>query len=804
MDNPTIPNHFSAFNAAPRPLPPAVRRAGAPATLIQARIWLVVNLAAVAAVGAFAGIPSGTSIAPAWACFVILNALLLTLCRGDGRLGVAAARHPLVTQALAGAAGLGWGVGSALLLPLLDGAGLAVMLLAGFTVALAAVPAFSNERGIFYAFCTPLALPALAAIALDGRYLGAVLWIAIAAGCLVVLASTYYGSQERLRELFASVLALLNDSNITPNLARLRDAEISRLTSVSIENLRTLYSRNDRKRRILTALGDAIIATDQDGNIEYLNPVAEVLLGASAEELTGRPLEEGLRIVHPPGQRNEARPIFSRIRSSRRSQRGDDHSQLIRRDGVVYGIDYTVTPIRDSAGEFAGAALVLRDVTEKRHRTETIEWQASHDPLTGAVNRAELEVRIKKLLVRAQCAADDVHALLFIDIDNFKFVNDSYGHAAGDAILKTLADVLRTRIRGADTLGRMGGDEFAALLYSCSGEKARLIAEGLRIAVDRHEFRWQSIDIPLSLSIGIVEISGAFASVPALLRAADQACYKAKQYGRNRVHIASSGGDEAMPQTRIFDFVKDIQTAIHGNRLELYYQPVVAADGAECVPQCELSVGVRTAAGELMPRHELSDLARRYHLTEEIDRWTIKAVVDALSLNHPALQDMTLVLIPLSHQSVGNERMLEYITALFDEHPGAAERVGFALDHPELVSDLGAVHYFFSTLQHHGCRFLLGDFAFDSRALDSVKSLHPDFLGIRSELVEKMLHSSVDYEVVLGLSRIARTLGMKTIAAQADTRSQREALAKMGIDFTTGAPGQLPRPVTVHTEAQWI
>lgn len=277
---------------------------------------------------------------------------------------------------------------------------------------------------------------------------------------------------------------------------------------------------------------------------------------------------------------------------------------------MVFGVDYVVSPLTGSCNELTDAVFVIRDVTERRHRVGAIAWQATHDPLTGAINRTEFEIRLKKLVRRTHDQPKHSHCLLYIDIDKFKSVNDSYGHAAGDATLKALANILRARIRGADTLARLGSDDFVALLYSCSPDKARLIAGGLREAASKHKFSWHSIELSVSISVGGIEI----------LRAADTTCYAAKNSGRNRVHVFAVEHLPTTHETWAFDLVKNIQTAIHRNRLQLLYQPLCYTTRSLPSDLCELSLSIPDGRGELILRASLDQLAMRYHLTAEIDR----------------------------------------------------------------------------------------------------------------------------------------------------------------------------------------
>ncbi len=778
-------------------------RMPAPA-LALSRTWAATNLIAVACCGAAFAASAGNGLLTGWATFTVLNALLHLASREGVVVGRAAAHSTSFNCGLAAMLGVAWGGAVVLLLPLASAYQGAVLAGSVSAVAVLAIPALGAERTAFGWFLSTLTGLALAGVVRAGHVDTGIAWILLTALVLFLVASVYHRAQARLVGLLNELLAAHGAGQADIDTRVAQDADLGRITAATIASLARNASAAERDRRLLEALGDAIVTTDVDGVVTYLNPVAEVLVGAQSRTIVGQPIENTLRITLPPDQRNHAREIFDQTRMTRRMQQGSSNAQLARRDGVIYGVDYRVTAIRDGDGEFAGAAFLLRDVTEKRREAESIAWQATHDPLTGAINRAEFELRLKRLVRRAQDDMGHEHALLYIDIDKFKFINDSYGHAAGDAALKMLADVLRTRIRGADTLARIGGDEFAALLYSCGADKARLIAEGLRIAVERHDFTWQGIELPLSLSIGIVEINRDCRSTAEMVRAADSACFTAKKFGRNRVHLFDEKESNGAPQARVFDFVKDIQTAIHGNRLELFYQPLYATAENGDARRCELSVGVRDQAGEMIPRNELSDLARRYQLTEEIDRWVVKAALDALRLNHPVLCDMELVLVPLSQQSLADERLLGYITQLVKESPDQAQRLGFSLEDAAFATHLEYIRYFVSVLRQRGCRFMIGDIGFGGHAFETVKQVQADYLAIRAALVQNMLHCSADYEVVLGLSRVARALGMQTIAEKADTQSLRDALTSMGVDYTLGLLNEAPRRVSIFSEAQWI
>ncbi|MEQ8230066.1 MAG: diguanylate cyclase [Gammaproteobacteria bacterium] len=775
-------------------------------SLAGARAWFAANLLGLAGVGtALAGsVPQG--MLAGWSCFTLLNAALYLAMR-SGWLARGAATASGANTAFAALIGFAWGCGVMLLLPATDAIGIAALLAAAFAVALTALPALAGFGAAYVYLVLTLAVLASAATLLDGRYPLAALWTSFGAAGLLVIGKAYADNQARLRAILVELLlgrtAPVGVSTIPD------DDALALLARERLSAFDAAMARQERQRQVLRGLGDAVVVTDAEGHVEYVNPVAEVLLGWTRKDLLGRRLEQGMRIVFPPASRNHARDIFEELRRTRRTQHGNESARLLRRDGVVYGLDYTATALKDERGEFAGTVFTLRDVTEKRNRAETIAWQATHDTLTGTINRGEFEVRLKKLLRRAQDDQANGHALLYIDVDKFKEVNDGYGHAAGDALLRELADILRTRIRGADTLARIGGDEFAALLYSCALDRARLVAEAMRIAVDRHRFTWEGIELPLSLSIGIVTIDRDCKGVADLLHHADSACYAAKRYGRNRVHahgVDASAAGTAKPHARAFDFVRDIRTAIEGNRLELFYRPLLPLGNRthETARSCELSAGVRTASGAHMPRAQLAELAARYQLSQDIDRWLVQAALDAMRLNQPVLSDMARVMVPLSAQTLADDRLKDFLLEHLGAHRPEAARLGFCVEQAALERDPAAAGRFLGQLRELGCRVLLRDVSLGGASTQLLQALPADYLAIPASLVATMTQSAVDHEIVAGLARSAHALGLKTVAEQVDHDIQRTALAALGIDLTLGEPGEPPRHVAIYSEAQWI
>ena len=793
--------------------PPAIRRlpsalaASATATVPPAhdqhalgRVWLVANLATVGGVIALGWGQAPLPLLGGWALFVLLNVGLCLAVRASA--GGRGREREQRETAVAAMLGLAWGAGVALLLPYTTVATQGALLTSAFAIALVALPVFADGRAAYPYFLSTLAVLTTAGLVHDGRQAALTLWVALGSAILLTIAAAYFHALEQLRAIVRRLLRVSAMGAAGSGLAD-SDRALAQQAERALDRLHLGLAQHARDQRVLHALGGALLVTDGEGRVDYINAVAETMLGRRPTELYGQRIEDCLRLVVAPAAFTMARALFEQVRSSRHAQFSSDEAQLLRADGVLYGIDYVVTPIIDERGTFTGASFTLRDVTSRRQRTDRIAWQATHDALTGTLNRAEFERRLIQLLACDPITRGPACTLLFIDIDKFKFINDSYGHAAGDYVLRALAEVLRQQMRGADTLARLGGDEFCALLQACNADKARLLAEGLRTAVERYDFRWHEVALPVSLSVGVVAVGADARSSSDLLHAADSACYTAKQFGRNRVELIEQGADDSQRHALSIKRVQEIQSALHEQRLDLFYQPLCATATAHPSTRCEINVGIRGAEDRVLPHQEVIELAARFRLSAAIDRWAVKATLDALRLQHPAFDGMATVFMPLSAQALTDDNVLEFVIRMVREQRELAGRLGFTIPAIALAADAEFVRYFIATLKQDGCQFMVSDLGFGGGAIDLIKSMQIDYLGIGASFVSNMLASSVDYEVVLGLSRVARALGMHAVADQADSLPVREALAQMGVEFAKGRLRDGPRRVRQYDAAGW-
>lgn len=497
-------------------------------------LWVAVHVIAATALALTLWSSVPRYLIVAWLTFLTLNAAahLLMLSRFRGPHAVAQWR--VLNDIFTAIFGLAWGVGTALFLAHLLPADrwlpvMAAVLTVGCT---APLTASAGSNLMFYLLCG-LAPPLV--VLLDGSE-------RILPGATAVAGACVYLVMRAVNRAILDTATLLHEHlQVGRGLAaenveqRARNGRLRREVEAGARALLQTQQEKERAFATLQALGEGVVTTDVNGLVDYLNPIAEVLTGWGLREVRGRALMSVLHIVNRVTGERPLNPIEQCL-ITERIVIGDDDTTLIRRDGVEYAIEHVASPIRDARDRFTGAALIFRDVTEKREMQSRLNWVASHDALTGLINRREFELRLQRLVDNGS-RTGRTHVLCYIDLDHFKTINDSCGHPAGDEMLKSISTLLQSQIRDADTLARIGGDEFAALFYCCPLEKARAIAEALRQLVIEHRLDWDGKSLSVGASFGLVEITADNRDLTELLAAADIACYAAKNDGRNRVHV---------------------------------------------------------------------------------------------------------------------------------------------------------------------------------------------------------------------------------------------------------------------------
>jgi len=558
-----------------------------------------------------------------------------------------------------------------------------------------------------------------------------------------------------------------------------------------------VFEEKERAEVTLQSIGDAVISTDADGRIDYMNPVAESLTGWNADDARGREVGEVLNLVTEQKHEPLENPLLRALGRGEGRMDGvaADHSVLITRSGQEIAIQESAAPICDRQGRMIGAVIVFHDVTKERRLKRALAYQASHDALTGLINRREFDNRLQAAVQRAQ-RGEERHALLYIDLDQFKIVNDTCGHQAGDRLLRDVTGLLQTRVRAADTIARLGGDEFGVLLEGCTLDQATRIAESARQSIRDYRFVWGATALSVGASIGVVEIKKDTENVAAIMSAADIACYAAKDGGRNRIHVYDSGGVSS--RHREMHWVARVTRAAEENRLELFFQPI-AAIGSQSAPRFhELTVKLRGDDGQLVPPSEFIPAAERYNAMSIIDRWVVQQAVNLLKERQQRGQMLPMLAVNVSGTSLNEQAFVDLALATLAE-PEIAGAICFEITETAAVTNLADAIHFMRELKTRGCKFALDDFGTGLSSFMYLRTLPVDYLKIDGQFIAQIAADPVDRSMVEAIGKVGRALGIATIAECVETAVVLEELKRLGVDYAQGYFISRPLPVSQMT-----
>ncbi|MBC7860725.1 MAG: EAL domain-containing protein, partial [Burkholderiaceae bacterium] len=468
------------------------------------------------------------------------------------------------------------------------------------------------------------------------------------------------------------------------------------------------------------------------------------------------------------------------------------------RDGQRYLVENAVAPVRQADGTLIGAVLVLHDVTESKQLLHRLGFEASHDALTGLVNRREFEARLARTLGRA-CRPEHSAALLYMDLDQFKVVNDTCGHSAGDELLKQLARLYAQHVRERDTLARLGGDEFALIVEHCSVADALGVAE--KILETTRVFRYACGQrlFQLGVSIGLTPIDGSTASVEEALRRADHACYMAKERGRNRVSVHTGDADFALRRSDM-DWVTRLSEAFDNDELELYYQPIVALADGDAAGHYEILLRLKDGGGKAILPGAFLPAAERYDVILKIDRWVLSKTLDWLKRDPAHLAGLKMCSINLSRRSLADVSFHQWAAKLIDASGVPADKLCFEITENGAIADMQKTIAFIDALAARGCRFSLDDFGTGVTSFSYLKQLPVDFIKIDGSFIQMMSSSSVDFEMVRFANDISHMMGRQTIAEYVTDAAIMEDLKRIGVDFAQGFWVGKPRPLDARID----
>jgi diguanylate cyclase (GGDEF)-like protein/PAS domain S-box-containing protein len=548
-------------------------------------------------------------------------------------------------------------------------------------------------------------------------------------------------------------------------------------------------------RVTLESIGEGVITTDPSGIIDYMNEAGEQLLDCKRSVAIGKTIVDLIALVDEVDGESLGDPVARCLTERRRVSLGRRALLVAKQSNREFSTELTASPIRGPEREPAGCVVIFHDVSEMRGLAREMSYQASHDPLTGLVNRAEFERRLDQALSspRGDHAS---HVVCYLDLDRFKAVNDSCGHMVGDNLLREVAGLLKNHVRDTDTVARLGGDEFGMLLAGCPLDKARQIADDVCEAVSNYNFTWQDRLFELGVSIGLVEIDSESGTAETALTAADSACYVAKQQGRGRIHVYSARDEVLARERGEIQWLQRVQYALKENQFELYSQSIVATAGhVERGPAAELFLRMSDDSGKLVTPAQFLSAAERYQLMSHVDRWVVRAALTGLASDTPHLPEGRSCSINLSGQTLGDEEFLEYVVDLLDHTGVDPSKICFEVSEIAVMNNLDHTRRFINVLHGIGCRFALDNFGSGIGSFSQLRQLAIDYLKVDGSVTRDVGINSVSREMLAATIKLSKSLDFLVVAEQVEDQESLDALRELGVDFIQGYIVERPHPL---------
>jgi diguanylate cyclase (GGDEF)-like protein/PAS domain S-box-containing protein len=565
-----------------------------------------------------------------------------------------------------------------------------------------------------------------------------------------------------------------------------------------------LTERNDIEQRLfqekklaettLNSLAEGVITTDAFGQIAAINPFAEKLLGWSHDDAQGLPFEEVFRVIDENTLRTVDYHLDRVLSEGLEIVSGRERKVLISRSGEDFAIDDSVAPIRDDKGHILGAVIVFRNVTQARQMEQQLTWNASHDTLTGLLNRREFDFQLQQAMLDSHTHQHQ-HCLLFIDLDCFKVVNDSCGHLAGDQLLCQISTLLQAGVlKTGGIVARLGGDEFGILLHRTSVEDALDLAQRLCDRVQDMRFFWKDQVFTIGTSIGLAAITDQNHSLEDLLSAADAACYTAKRQGRGRVHLYQSDDQDINQQRNELQWIARIQKALTENRFCLYYQTIATLTGDHPNSEhYEVLLRMLDEDGNLVPPSAFIGAAERYNLMPALDRWVIQTLFATQAEHYRQVWDLCqrqggecLYTINLSGNTLNDDQFIHFVRAQLDYYQIPTQAICFEVTETVAIGNLQKAADFMQELRQLGCKFALDDFGTGMSSFAYLKTLPIDYLKIDGCFVREIDRDPIARAMVEAINKVGQVMGIKTITEFVSSDIIRQTVTEMGVDYGQG------------------
>ncbi|MDH3748036.1 MAG: EAL domain-containing protein [Gammaproteobacteria bacterium] len=561
-----------------------------------------------------------------------------------------------------------------------------------------------------------------------------------------------------------------------------------------------VFEEKERAQVTLQSIGDGVITTDAEGNIDYINPVAQDLTGWDMRSARAKPVTEIMTIINEHTRATVDNPVMRCLKEGRVITLAEN-SILITRKSDEIPVQDSAAPIRDRIGNIIGSVMVFHDTSKESRLFRQLSYQASHDAITGLINRREFENRIIESFDVLKNDPERTHALLYLDLDQFKVVNDTFGHTAGDELLRQLSETVQAQIRSTDVFARLGGDEFGILLERCDEKQAMEVAEAIRDSIEGYRFEWQDSFTTIRASLGVVMITSEAEEVASLMSSADVACYSAKDMGRNQVHLYEDS--DASQRHEEMKWVSRITSAVEDERLELFFQPIIGINDNrhKARGHYELLLRMRDENGGLVSPDQFIPAAERYNLMSTLDRWVIHKALSELADRRSVGEARFTVAINLSGTSLSEDRFLDFVIKELERQKLPNGAICFEITETAAISNLSRVVHFMQTLKKLGCKFSLDDFGSGLSSFTYLKNLPVDYLKIDGQFVSNVVDDSVDESMVKAISEVGQAMGIMTIAERVETKQVLDKLASLGVEFAQGY--YIARPTSVEYFEPW-
>lgn len=562
----------------------------------------------------------------------------------------------------------------------------------------------------------------------------------------------------------------------------------ARDTTAEKQATMALAESEERFRSLYHATPSIFFTLTEDCVIKSVNSFGANHLGYEIDDLAGNSIL-GLMV---PESRVAIRQSISQCFSQPGAVR-EWEIQFLHRDGNVRWLRQTANAVRDTNGVHE-LLLASEDITNAKHLSEQLSYQASHDSLTGLVNRREFERRLERVLLTV--ARDNTESVLcYLDLDQFKVINDTCGHIAGDDLLRQVTAVLQSVVRKRDTLARLGGDEFAILLEDCDIQKGMRVAESILSQVNNFRFAWSDKYFSVGVSVGMVSLDASCNGIIDALGAADSACYTAKESGRNRVHIYHAEDLTIARRHGEMQWVARLRAALDEDRLTLYRQRILPLSDAAGEPHYEYLVRLLDEQGNVVLPGAFLPAAERYNLISQVDRWVIRKVFEIMASTSDAMDANAIANINISGQSIGEKDFLDFVEASMLEFDVYPDKICFEITETVAIANIASANRIIASLRERGCRFALDDFGSGFASFAYLSTLSVDFLKIDGQFILGIDSDPIKRAMARSINEIAHVMGKRTIAEVVENDAALEEIRKLGIDYAQGFGIALPEPV---------